>query len=163
MNYEKTLIIIKPDGVQRRLIGRVLQRFEDAGLKLHAAKFTVASREQSKRHYHEHVERHFYPVLEDYITAGPVLVFVLGGLNAIKRVRTMVGATAPAEALPGTIRGDLAHQVLDIPPEGQRQRTLYNIIHASSSPEDAETEIGVWFAPEDVLEYDIADDHFHGL
>ena len=104
--YEKSLIIIKPDGVQRSLAGSIITRFENAGLKIHAMKFQTVSPDQSKKHYAEHVNKGFYPTVEKYITSGPVLVFVLGGLGAIKKIRTMVGATEPASAIPGSIRGD---------------------------------------------------------
>jgi nucleoside-diphosphate kinase len=162
MPYEKSLVIIKPDGVQRRLIGRILQRFEDTGLKLHACKLVQGTPEMSKRHYAEHVSKGFYPILEQYITSGPVLVFVLGGYDAIKKIRAMVGPTVPADAPPGTIRGDFAHQILEKTGPG-RDKVLYNLIHASAKPEEAAIEIPVWFGSHEVLDYPIAGDTFHGL
>lgn len=150
--YEKSLIIIKPDGVQRSLVGAILSRFENAGLKIHAMKFQNVPAEQSKKHYAEHVDKPFYPTVEEYITSGPVLVFVLGGLNAIKKIRTMVGATEPASALPGTIRGDYAHQSYPAPGEPDDE-PIRNLIHASATPYEAAAEISIWFEADEVTEY----------
>ncbi|MCJ8331746.1 MAG: nucleoside-diphosphate kinase, partial [Lentisphaeria bacterium] len=140
--YEKSLIIFKPDAVQRQLTGRILQRFEDAGIKIHALNLQNADRAQAESHYDEHKDKPFFSMVVDYICSGPVLVVVFGGLGCISKIRSMVGATEPAEALPGTIRGDFAHQVMikggDDP--------LYNLIHASAHAEDAEREIKIWFA-----------------
>ena len=150
--YEKSLIIIKPDGVQRSLVGTVLSRFESAGLKIHGMKFQTVPAEQSQKHYAEHVDKPFYPTVEEYITSGPVLVFVLGGHNAIKKIRAMVGATEPASALPGTIRGDFAHQSYPAPGEPDDE-PIRNLIHASATPDEAEAEISIWFSKEEIVEY----------
>lgn len=154
--YEKSLVLIKPDGVQRRLVATILQRFESAGLKLHAMKFLTASTDQSRSHYQEHVDKPFYPMVEEYITEGPVLAFVLGGGGAIAKIRQMVGATVPAEALPGTIRGDLAHQPMT------KGGALRNLIHASASVEEAEHEMGVWFSADEILDFDLLGQSLHG-
>jgi nucleoside-diphosphate kinase len=150
--YEKSLIIIKPDGIQRNLTGTVISRFENAGLKIHAMKFQTVSVEQARKHYSEHVDKGFYPTVEEYVTAGPVLVFVLGGLNCIKKIRTMVGATEPSSALPGTIRGDFAHQPYPAAGEPDDQ-PIRNLIHASATPDEAATEIKIWFSDDEVLDY----------
>lgn len=155
--YEKSLIIIKPDGVQRSLVGSILTRFENAGLKLHAMKFQEVPVEQSRKHYAEHVNKGFYPTVEKYITSGPVLVFVLGGLNAVKKIRTMVGATEPASALPGTIRGDYAHQPYPAPGEPD-DKPIRNLIHASATAEEAANEITIWFSDDEIVDYERIND-----
>ena len=155
--YEKSLVIIKPDGVQRNLVGTILSRFENAGLKIHAVKFQTVPVEQSRKHYAEHVDKGFYPTVEKYITSGPVLVFVLGGLNAIKKIRTMVGATEPASALPGTIRGDFAHQPYPAPGEPDVE-PIRNLIHASATADEAATEVSIWFSDDEIVEYERIND-----
>ena len=155
--YEKSLIIIKPDGVQRSLVGSILTRFENAGLKIHAMKFQTVPVEQSREHYSEHVNKGFYPTVEKYVTSGPVLVFVLGGLNAIGKIRTMVGATEPSSAVPGTIRGDYAHQPYPAPGEPD-DKPIRNLIHASATPDEAANEIKIWFTEEEIIDYDRIND-----
>ena len=154
---QKTLVLIKPDGVQRRLIGRIQTRFEDLGLKVHALSLRQASRELAEEHYAEHAEKPFYPRVIEYLTSGPVVAMVLSGLNAVGKVRQVVGDTEPAAALPGTIRGDWAHEPM-IPGDIY----LCNLIHASATTEEAEREIGLWFRPDDILDYPLPDDRFHG-
>lgn len=155
--YEKSLIIIKPDGVQRNLVGSILTRFENAGLKIHAVKFQTVPVEQAREHYAEHVDKGFYPTVEKYITSGPVLVLVLGGLSSIKKIRTMVGATEPSSALPGTIRGDYAHQPYPSPGEPD-DKPIRNLIHASATPEEAANEVAIWFTDEEIVEYERIND-----
>ncbi len=133
---EQTLLIIKPDGMQRGLAGTVLARFERRGLKLCAARLLTISPELADQHYAEHLEKPFYPSLKAYMTAAPVLVFVLEGESAVSAVRTMVGATNPFEAQPGTIRGDYALSKTE------------NIIHASDSVASAQREISLFFEGE---------------
>jgi nucleoside-diphosphate kinase len=158
--YEKSLIIIKPDGIQRRFAGRILQRFEDVGLRIHAIKLVKPTQDLSRQHYEEHVNKPFYPPLEEYITSAPVLVMVLGGLKSIQKVRTMIGSTVPAAAAPGTIRGDFAHQC--IVDTANQSKALQNLVHASANAEDAAREIKIWFSDDDVLEYDMVDDSILG-
>ncbi len=155
--FEKSLIIIKPDGVQRSLVGSILTRFENAGLKIHAMKFQTVPVEKSREHYAEHVNKAFYPTVEKYITSGPVLVFVLGGLSAIKKIRTMVGATEPSSAVPGTIRGDYAHQPYPAPGEPD-DKPIRNLIHASATPDEAANEIKIWFTEDEIVDYDRIND-----
>ncbi len=155
--YEQSLVIIKPDGIQRRLAAKILQRFEDSGFKIHAMKFVQPTRELAQRHYAEHVSKDFYPLVEDYIVSGPVLVMVLGALDGIARIRTMVGNTIPSNALPGTIRGDFAHQPLVDDDAGP----VRNLIHASANLEEAATEVEIWFSDEEIIEYDLIDDRLH--
>ncbi len=143
---ERTLLIVKPDGVVRGLVGEVISRVERRGLKLVAMKMLRLSRGVAEKHYAEHREKPFFQELVGYITSAPVVVAVVEGKNAVRVVRRMVGATSPAEAEPGSIRGDLA---LDI---GR------NVVHASDSPEAAEREIALFFSPEEILSYSRADE-----
>ena len=130
---ERTLIIVKPDGVQRGLAGEVISRLERRGLKLVGLKLMQMQRELAERHYVEHQGKGFYEGLVTYITSGPVVVGVVEGPQSIAIVRSTVGATRPAEAAPGTIRGDFGVSV------GR------NLIHASDSTESAQREIGIFF------------------
>ncbi|MCH2176765.1 MAG: nucleoside-diphosphate kinase [Lentisphaeria bacterium] len=152
---EKSLVIIKPDGVQRHLMGRIIQRYEDAGLQVLAMRFGVAEAAQVEAHYQEHKGKPFFQGLIDYITQGPSLFFVLGGMNAIDKIRAMNGATEPSSAAPGTIRGDFAHM-------GYGDKPLYNLVHASATPEEAAHEISVWFSDDEVVDFSHTDADFHG-
>ncbi len=138
---EQTLVIIKPDGVQRGLVSEIMGRFERRGLKLVALKMMSVSRDLAEQHYAIHKGKFFYEGLVNYITACPVVVCILEGHEAIKVVRGMVGSTRPWEAAAGTIRGDLALM------------GLRNLIHASDAPETAQSEIALWFKPEEVVSY----------
>ena len=161
--YQRSLVILKPDAVQRRLTGEIIQRFEHAGLKIHAIRFDNVAREKSRQHYAEHLEKDFYPSLEDYITSGPILIMILGGLDAIPKIRRMIGDTVPGNALPGTIRGDFAHQSKAPQESTASQQPLRNLIHASATTSDAETEIKVWFEPDEIIDYPLPDDFLHGV
>jgi nucleoside-diphosphate kinase len=138
---ERSFVMVKPDGVQRRLIGDIVSRFEKKGLKLVAARFEELSDARVQEQYREHIEKSFFPGLKTYIMSGPVFLMVWEGKNVVKIVRSLIGATNPAEALSGTIRGDFA---VDI---GR------NVIHASDSPESAEREIGIHFKDSDLVSY----------
>jgi nucleoside-diphosphate kinase len=139
---EKTFLMVKPDGVQRNLIGEIVSRFEKKGFQLVGAKLMNVSRELAEKHYAEHKERPFFGELVDFITSGPVFAMVWQGNNVIATARAMMGKTNPADAAPGTIRGDLATSV------------GMNIIHGSDSPESAEREIALWFNEGEVLSYE---------
>jgi nucleoside-diphosphate kinase len=141
---QRTLVIFKPDCVQRRLVGSILRRFEAKGLRLAALKLMQVDRALGERHYGEHRERPFFPGLIDFITSGPVVVGVLAGPDAITVVRTLLGKTNGAEADPGTIRGDFSISKQN------------NLIHGSDGPEAAEREIALWFGAGDVLDYELA-------
>jgi len=141
---ERTLIILKPDAVQRRLSGRILQRFEDKGLAFSAMKLMKIARELAERHYAPHKGKPFYPGLIDYITSGPVIVLVLQGPRCIEIARTLMGKTFGYEAAPGTIRGDFGAS------------RSFNLIHGSDSPESAAAEIALYFTPAELLEYPLA-------
>jgi nucleoside-diphosphate kinase len=130
---ERTLILIKPDAVERALAGEILARFERRGFRLRAARLLQVDRALGEGHYAEHREKPFFGELVDFISSAPTLALVLEGEGAIQVVRTTIGATNPADATPGSIRGDLA---LAMP---------NNIVHGSDSPESAELEIALWF------------------
>ena len=138
---ERSLVLIKPDGVQRLLVGRVISRFEDRGLKLVGLKLVNVPREFAERHYAIHRDKPFFAGLVAFITSSPLVAMAVEGPNAIDVVRSMVGATRPWEAAPGTIRGDFALEVSQ------------NLIHASDGPETATSELELWF-PEGTLAYD---------
>lgn len=138
---ERTFVMIKPDGVQRGLVGEILSRFENKGFKLVAGKFGILAESIVDKHYEEHLAKPFYPGMKAYITSGPVFRFVLEGDNVVATVRKMNGATNPAEANPGTIRGDYALSI------GK------NVIHAADSPESAAREIGIHFTPDELVSY----------
>ena len=148
MTVERTFVMIKPDGVQRQIVGELITRFEKVGLKLVAMKFIHVDAEFSKKHYEEHVEKAFYPSLEELLTDGPVVAMVFEGANAIALVRKMVGSTEPASSAPGTIRGDYAH--MNYARADAREIGLPNLIHASDSPEGAEKEIHLWFSENEI-------------
>jgi nucleoside-diphosphate kinase len=133
MAVEQTLILAKPDAVARGLSGEILARFERRGLTLRAARLVTATRELGETHYAEHAAKPFFGELVDFITSGPTLAFVLEGEGAIATCRTTIGATNPAEAAPGSLRGSFA---LAMP---------NNLVHGSDSPEASAREIGIWF------------------
>lgn len=141
MAVEKTYLMIKPDGVQRGLVGEIVSRFEKKGLKLVAAKLMVIPKETAETHYAEHKDKKFFPSLISYITSGPVFAMVWEGENAVQVCRNLMGKTNPQESAPGTIRGDYC------------MVTGVNIIHGSDSPESAAREIGIFFQPGEVVEY----------
>jgi nucleoside-diphosphate kinase len=133
MAAERTLVLIKPDAMRRGLAGEIVRRFEARGLELRDAKLLTVERALAEEHYAEHAEKPFYGELVEFITSGPTLALVLEGEGAIATVRTTMGATNPADAGPGTIRGDLALSMPD------------NLVHGSDSSESAEREIKLWF------------------
>ena len=145
---ERTLIILKPDAVQRGLIGEILQRLERRGLRLAALKFATIDRATAARHYAEHEGKPFYPGLIDYITSGPVVLAVIEGNSAIAIVRTTMGVTNPANAAPGTIRGDLAVE------------TGRNLIHGSANADDATREVALFFRPEEIQSWERSTDRW---
>ena len=145
---ERTFVMIKPDGVQRGLVGEILSRFEDRGLKVVAGKFLQLDEELASEHYAEHEDKPFYDDLVSFITSGPVFAFVLQGADATRQVRSMVGTTDPLEADPGTIRGDYG---LDL---GR------NVVHASDHEDEGanEREIALFFDEEELVDYDRIDE-----
>jgi len=141
---DRTFVMVKPDGVQRGLLGEIIARLERKGLKLVAARLERLPEERVDRHYAEHLARPFYPGLKQYIMSGPCLLMVVEGRDAARVVRALTGATNPIEAAPGTIRGDFGLEI------GR------NVIHAADSPESAAREIGIHF-PDGLVEYDRID------
>lgn len=150
MTIERTFVMIKPDGVQRQVIGELISRFEKVGLKLVGLKLVHVERDFAKKHYADLVDKPFYPGLEDLLVDGPVVALVFEGAKAISLVRKMVGATEPAGALPGTIRGDYAH--MNYARADGQNIALPNLIHASDSPEGAEKEIHLWFSESELFD-----------
>jgi nucleoside-diphosphate kinase len=138
---ERTLVIIKPDGVQRQLIGPTITRFEQRGLKIVAMKLMRVSRDLARKHYAVHEGKSFYEPLIDYITSAPVVVMIVEGPNAIQVTRNTMGATNPVNAAPGTIRADYGLEI------GR------NLVHGSDGPETAAAEIALWFDPSELLTY----------
>ena len=148
---EKTFVAIKPDGVQRGLIGDIIKRFENAGLKIIGMKMIWADKEFAEEHYKEHKEKEFFEHLVNFIQEGPVVAMVIEGVGAISTVRKIVGATEPASAAPGTIRGDFAHVSYDY--ADKKKQVVKNIIHASGNAKDAKKEIKLWFTNEEMHSY----------
>jgi nucleoside-diphosphate kinase len=139
---ERTLVLIKPDGVQRQLVGRIIDRYEERGLKIVGLKLVHVDRGLAEAHYAAHREKAFFAGLVEFITSSPLVAMVLEGPNAIAVVRAINGATRPEEAAPGTIRGDYALE------------TAQNIVHASDGPETAAIELALWFADDELYEYE---------
>jgi nucleoside-diphosphate kinase len=143
---ERTLVLVKPDGVQRGLIGDILGRFERKGLKVVGMRMLTVPQEMAERHYAVHAGKHFYSGLVEFIVSGPVAALALEGPDAIATARRLVGKTLPNEAEPGTIRGDLGIS------------GLRNLIHASDAPETAQAELALWFGAGDLVDYERAVD-----
>jgi nucleoside-diphosphate kinase len=138
---QRTLVLAKPDAVQRGLVGEIIGRFERKGLKVVGLRLLTVSTEMAERHYAVHAGKHFYGGLVEFITSGPVAAIALEGPDAIAVVRLMVGRTMPNEADPGTIRGDFGIS------------GLRNLIHASDAPDTAEAELALWFEPDSLVDY----------
>ncbi len=142
---QKVLLLLKPDAVQRRLIGKIITRFEEKGLQLVGIKLVKMTEELARENYRQHKGRDFYEPLIRYVTSGPVVVIVLKGKEVVEIARKMAGFTFGSKAEPGTIRGDYAVS------------NRFNLIHISDSKEAAETEIGIFFGEDELVEYDAAD------
>ncbi len=147
-SLERTLVLVKPDGVKRGLVGEILTRFEQKGLKILAMKTLLVTPEHAQRHYAEHQGKPFYPSLMQHITSGPVVAVALEGRSAIAVVRLLIGATNPQSASPGTVRGDLALGI------------TANLVHASDSAESAARELPQYFRPEEFVGYSRAGEEF---
>lgn len=148
---ERTLVLIKPDGVQRGLVGEILQRFEKVGLKIVGVKMRWVDAEFAKKHYVAHVDKPFYPGLELMITEGPVVAMVLEGIHSVKLVRKMVGSTEPQSAAPGTIRGDYAQHSYEF--ADKAKKAIKNLIHASGTQSEAKKEVELWFTKDELHTY----------
>lgn len=141
---ERTLVLVKPDAVQRGLIGEIIKRLEQRGLRLIAGKFIQVSRDFAEEHYGIHKGKPFYETLLDYITSSPVMAMAWDGPNAVAAVRQTMGATKPTEAAPGSVRHDFGLEI------GR------NLTHASDSPENGAKEVSLWFSEEELLDWDRA-------
>jgi nucleoside-diphosphate kinase len=156
-HIETTLVLIKPDGLKRGLIGRIVSRFEDAGLKIVGLKMEHPSEEFAKKHYTEDISRRrgekVRQMLVDFLSSSPVVVMAVEGVSAIEIVRKIVGSTEPREALPGTIRGDFQHISFAYCNDPEVEIVTKNLIHASADKKDAENEVGLWFTKKELFEY----------
>lgn len=165
MKIERTLVLIKPDGVERGLVGQILSRFELAGLKIAGMKLAMVDAEFAKKHYTEDIAKrrgeHVREQMVEMLSTGPVVAVVLEGIEAIALVRKMVGATEPKSAEPGTIRGDYAH--VSYGWADAKKVGVRNVVHASSSASDADSEISLWFAETELYSYtSVHDRHILG-
>ena len=148
---EHTLVLIKPDGVERGLIGRIIERFENVGLKIAGMKMVWLDKKFAKEHYAAHVDKPFYKGLETFIISGPVVALALEGIDAVEIVRKMVGETEPKSSAPGTIRGDFSHHSYGY--ADKKGIAIKNLIHASGSKQDAKSEIELWFEKNELHTY----------
>jgi nucleoside-diphosphate kinase len=155
MVVERTLVLIKPDGVQRGLVGKITSRFEDAGLKIVGMKMVWADEEFANKHYTEDLAKrrgeHVRKYMTEFLMSGPVIAMVLEGVNAIENVRKICGTTEPKAASPGTIRGDFSHVSFEYC--DSKKQVVKNLIHASSDKKDAEYEVKLWFKSEELHSY----------
>lgn len=140
---ERSLVLLKPDCVERRLMGSIISRFENKGLNIVAMKMLRVTPDLAKQHYAEHVEKPFYPSLEEFITSAPIVALAVEGLDVIRLIRDMLGATNGLNAAPGTIRGDFS---------SSRQM---NLVHASDSPESAKRELDLYFAADEICDHEL--------
>jgi nucleoside-diphosphate kinase len=155
MELQRTLVLLKPDALDRGICGEILTRFERVGAKLVGMKLLVSEKDTAEKHYRQDIAekygQHIRDMMIDMLTSGPVIAMVWEGIDIIEGVRKMVGATYPALAAPGTIRGDFAHVSKDY--ANGKGIGVFNLVHASSSPEEATLEIGVWFKPEELVHH----------
>ncbi len=156
-HIEKTLVLIKPDGLKRGLIGKIISRFEDAGLKIVGMKMKHADEEFARKHYTEDITlrrgEKVRSLLVDYISASPVVAMAIEGVGAVEIVRKIVGETEPRKALPGTIRGDFQHISYDYANDPDIDIVVKNLIHASADKKDAENELKLWFSDSELYDY----------
>ena len=150
---ERSVVLVKPDGLQRGLIGEIISRFERVGLVIVGMKLVWIDADHAKKHYSAHVEKSFYLPVENYVISGPVLAFVLEGHNAVALVRKLVGTTEPNTSAPGTIRGDFAHMTYEFSDGEGASLGLRNVVHASGNLEEANEEIDLWFKSEELHNY----------
>lgn len=151
---ERSLVLIKPDAVQRGLVGDIIKRFEHTGLKIVAMKMVWVDDKFAKEHYKAHAKKSFFVELVELITESPVVAIVIEGAHAVQNIRKMVGATSPNEAAPGTIRGDFAHLSMEY--ASKTKMGGRNIVHASATAKEAEEEIKLWFKKEELHSYSLS-------
>ncbi len=153
---QQTLVLLKPDAVMRGVMGRILQRFEDVGLKVVGSKMTWINEEFAEKHYFDVKERHGARILKEltaYLTEGPIQAFVLEGVESVAVVRKLVGSTYPNESLPGTIRGDFSH--ISKSYANKNKKKVGNLVHASANIKEAKQEIELWFTKEELHSYSV--------
>lgn len=152
---ERTLVILKPDALDRGIVGEILTRFERVGMKMVGMKLLVSEKDTAALHYTEDLAKrrgeHVRTMMIDMLTSGPIVAIVLEGIDGVEVVRKMIGATEPKSAAPGTIRGDYAHISYRFADE--RKIGVFNLIHASATPEEAAVEISIWFKPEELVKH----------
>ncbi len=153
MTEEQSLVFIKPDGVERGIVGEIISRFERVGLVIVGMKMVWVDKEHARKHYSAHVEKSFYPPVEEYVTSGPVIAMVLEGHGAVGLIRKLVGGTEPNTALPGTIRGDYAHMTYAHADNEGKHLGLRNVVHASGNVEEAQQEVQLWFTSKELHSY----------
>lgn len=163
MSFQKTLVLVKPDGVKRHLVGKIITRFEDAGLKMIGMKMVWADENFSNKHYRQDIEEKYGKKIRDnlikYIRTGPVVAIVFEGVEAIAVVRKLVGATYPNESLPGTIRGDFSHISKDF--ANSKGINVKNLVHSSANADDAKKEVELWFSKKELHSYKTMHDFIH--
>ncbi|MBU2589464.1 MAG: nucleoside-diphosphate kinase [Nanoarchaeota archaeon] len=155
---ERTLVLVKPDGVQRGLIGDIISRFEKRGLKIVGMKMVWVDKDFSKQHYSAHIDKNFYKGLEDFIISAPIVAMAVEGINAVELVRKVVGSTEPKSAPIGTIRGDFAHVSYEY--ADKKGISIKNLVHASGNSEEAEQEVSLWFSVEELFNYKSANQDY---
>lgn len=152
---ERTLVLVKPDGVQRCFVGEIISRFEKAGLKMVGMKMMWCDKDHAMKHYTEDITRRRGEFVRNklikFLTEGPVVALCLEGINAVEVVRKIVGGTEPRTAAPGTIRGDYSHMSYEH--ADAAEKAITNLIHASANPEEAKTEVDLWFNPKELHSY----------
>ena len=148
---ERTLVLLKPDAVERGITGNIITRFENVGLKIVGMKMVWINKDFSKKHYSDHVAKPFYKGVEDFMTSGPVVAMVVEGIHAVDTVRKMIGNTEPKQALPGTIRGDYAHHSYAY--ADKKGIAVKNILHASDTAVSAKKEVSLWFTDKEIHTY----------
>ena len=151
---EQTLVLVKPDGVKRGLIGEIVKRFEQRGMKIVGLKLTKIDSGFSKKHYAAHVKKDFYKGLQSLITSGPIVAMVIEGISAIEVVRKIVGPTEPKTAEVGTIRGDFAHASLEY--ANSKDEASKNLVHASGNVKEAKEEVALWFSIDELHNYKVS-------
>jgi nucleoside-diphosphate kinase len=154
-HMEKSLVLLKPDAVDRGLVGEIIQRFERVGLKIAGLKMVWPKKEHAAKHYTEDLAQRRGQAVRDLmiemLSSGPIVAIALEGVEAVEQVRKMIGATEPKSAAPGTIRGDFAH--VSFKHADSKKMGVYNLVHASGSPEEAAAEVAVWFSPEELHDH----------
>jgi nucleoside-diphosphate kinase len=148
---EQSLILVKPDGVKRSLVGEIIKRFEQRGLKIVGLKMVQIDPDFSKKHYAAHIDKDFYKGLEEFVVSGPVVAMVIEGVNAVEVVRKVTGTTEPKSAEVGTIRGDYAH--ISYQHADEQKKAIENLIHASGNLKEAGQEIALWFSLDELHSY----------